>query len=100
MADEISREAQISADSNDAGLPNSAANNVANLKGVNAPQSSLTYKALIELDTQILKSPSGQKLKLNSGMQVIAEINQGQRTVMEYLLSPVQKITQEAGREK
>jgi HlyD family secretion protein len=33
-------------------------------------------------------------------MQVIAEIHQGQRTVMEYLLSPVQKAFQEAGRER
>jgi hemolysin D len=32
-------------------------------------------------------------------MQVTAEIHQTQRTVMEYLLSPVKKVTQEAGRE-
>ena len=33
-------------------------------------------------------------------MQIVAEINQGQRTVLEYLLSPVSKAVQEAGREK
>jgi hemolysin D len=33
-------------------------------------------------------------------MQVIAEINQGKRTVLEYLLSPVQKTISEAAREK
>jgi HlyD family secretion protein len=33
-------------------------------------------------------------------MQVVAEINLGQRTVMEYILSPVQKAWHEAGRER
>jgi hemolysin D len=35
-----------------------------------------------------------------AGMQVAAEIHQGRRTVLEYLLSPVAKAVQEAGREK
>jgi hemolysin D len=33
-------------------------------------------------------------------MQAAAEIQQGQRTVLEYLLSPVQRAAQEAGRER
>jgi len=33
-------------------------------------------------------------------MQVSAEIREGERTVMEYLLSPVSKTIQEAGRER
>jgi hemolysin D len=33
-------------------------------------------------------------------MQVVAEVNQGDRTVMDYLLSPVQKAFREAGRER
>jgi len=33
-------------------------------------------------------------------MQVNAEIHLGTRTVIEYLLSPVQQVAQEAGREK
>jgi hemolysin D len=33
-------------------------------------------------------------------MQVSAEIHLGSRTVLEYLLSPVQKVTHEAGRER
>jgi Ca2+-binding RTX toxin-like protein len=41
-----------------------------------------------------------QKLKLAAGMQVVAEIHQGERSVLEYLLSPVEKIAQEAAREK
>ena len=32
-------------------------------------------------------------------MLVSAEVNLGSRTVMAYLLSPVQEVTQEAGRE-
>ena len=33
-------------------------------------------------------------------MQIAAEIHQGRRTIMEYLLSPVQKVSAEAGRER
>ena len=32
--------------------------------------------------------------------QVVAEIHLGERTVMDYLLSPVQKTVREAGRER
>jgi HlyD family secretion protein len=33
-------------------------------------------------------------------MQVSAEIMQGERTVLEYLLSPVQRVASEAGKER
>jgi HlyD family secretion protein len=59
----------------------------------------LRYKALVRLDDQHLNT-DGNSLRLSPGMQVVAEIHQGQRTVMEYLLSPVQKAWQEAGRER
>lgn len=59
----------------------------------------LRYKALVRLDVQHLET-DGNRLRLSPGMQVVAEIHQGQRTVMEYLLSPVQKAWQEAGRER
>ena len=62
-----------------------------------APQ--LTYKALVRLGAQSLEI-EGEKLRLSPGMQVVAEIHQGRRTVMEYLLSPVQKAFHEAGRER
>lgn len=61
------------------------------------------YKAIVRLDTQFLESmtaDSSQRKSLEPGMQVAAEINQGSRTIMEYLLSPVQKVTAEAGRER
>jgi hemolysin D len=57
------------------------------------------YKALVRLDNQFLDT-DGQRMRLSPGMQVVAEIHQGSRTVMEYLLSPVQKAWQEAGRER
>ena len=59
----------------------------------------LTYKALIALKSQTLEA-QGQTFKLVPGMQAIAEINQGRRTVMEYLLSPVQKTLHDSGRER
>ncbi|MDZ4074025.1 MAG: HlyD family type I secretion periplasmic adaptor subunit [Hylemonella sp.] len=65
------------------------------------PASTLaTYKARIALDQQQLKSPNGGTLNVGAGMQVVAEVNQGRRTVLEYLLSPVSKAVREAGREK
>jgi HlyD family secretion protein len=57
------------------------------------------YRALIQLDSQTLKRGDLQ-LRLIAGMQVIAEIKEGRRSVLEYLLSPVQKTVQESGRER
>lgn len=61
------------------------------------PQS---YKALIKLSSQSLRSASGEALRLAPGMAAQAEIHQGQRSVLEYLISPVQKVSQEAARER
>ncbi len=58
------------------------------------------YKARVQLHQQVLRSPAGKELALTPGMQVVAEINQGKRTVLEYLLSPVGKAVREAGRER
>ena len=57
------------------------------------------YKALIHLKAQQLET-RGKVFKLVAGMQVVAEIHQGQRTVLEYLLSPVQKTLYDGGRER
>jgi hemolysin D len=59
----------------------------------------LAFKALIELGRQDLPA-NGLALPLAAGMQVSAEIKQGERTVLEYLLSPVQRIASEAGIER
>ena len=71
-----------------------------NSQNPNTPQG---YKAIVALDTQFIESLNGkaaQRKGLESGMQVVAEIHQGRRTIMEYLLSPVQKVASEAGRER
>lgn len=81
-------------------------------------QPTQTYKALVRFapqdivresaagvgispSTQIrYRTESGRLLALQPGMLVSAEIHQGQRTVMEYLLSPVRRVSQEAARER
>lgn len=61
----------------------------------------LSYRAIVRLDMRALQSAAtGEKLELNPGMLVTAEIHQGRRSVLEYLLSPVRKVTQEAARER
>ena len=63
-------------------------------------QPQLSYRALLSLNDQYLKTPNGEKLNLTPGMLVVAEIHQGRRTVLEYLLSPVMKVGAEAARER
>jgi hemolysin D len=59
----------------------------------------LNYRALIALRSPQLER-NGLNLRLTPGMQVSAEILLGTRSVIEYLLSPVQKVAHEAGRER
>lgn len=86
---------RLSADASDAGKTNGAAGNTGNDDSANS-----SYKARVTLDQQTLVDPQGNKLAMTAGMQVVAEIHQGRRTVLEYLLSPVQKAVREAGRER
>lgn len=57
------------------------------------------FKVLVALDRQRLEA-SGQSLRLAPGMAVSAEIHQGTRSVLEYLLSPVLRVAHDAGRER
>jgi hemolysin D len=57
------------------------------------------FRALIELNQQVL-AQTEQRLPLSAGMQVSAEIVQGRRTVLEYLLSPVRRVVSEAAMER
>jgi HlyD family secretion protein len=57
------------------------------------------FRTLVALDASYLER-GGRRFRVSSGMVVSAEVNLGSRTVMEYLLSPVQKVTHEAGRER
>jgi len=58
-----------------------------------------TYKALVALDAAALEA-DGARFPLSAGMQANAEILLGTRTVLEYLLSPMQKAWHEAARER
>ena len=57
------------------------------------------YRTLVSLRTPYLEA-DGKRYPLTPGMQVTAEINLGTRTVLEYVLSPVQRTLHEAGRER
>jgi HlyD family secretion protein len=59
----------------------------------------LLYKALVALKQMNLEMDE-KRFTLSAGMQTNAEIKLGDRTVMEYLLSPVRKAWHEAGRER
>lgn len=57
------------------------------------------FTALVQLHDQQL-IVGDRHLPLTAGMQVSAEIVQGERTVLDYLLSPIQKIVGEAAAER
>ena len=57
------------------------------------------YKMVVELDAQHLDA-GGHRYAIAPGMLVTAEVKLGTRTVLEYLLSPVQAAFHEAGRER
>ncbi|MBE0626747.1 MAG: HlyD family type I secretion periplasmic adaptor subunit, partial [Burkholderiales bacterium] len=59
----------------------------------------LAYRTLVNLNDQYLEA-EGRKYRLAPGMQVSAEIHLGTRSVLEYLLSPVQKAFHESARER
>lgn len=86
----------VSADASDGqGKPNQPNQNRTN----DPTNGQAGYKAIVTLTKQALTA-SGKTFNLTPGMQVAAEINQGKRTIMEYLLSPVQGVFQEAARER
>lgn len=60
-----------------------------------------TYRALVTIDSAQMRhaAPSGS-MSLSAGMAVTAEVHQGRRSVLEYLLSPIKKVAQEAARER
>jgi hemolysin D len=90
----------VSADATD--IPRNAQNGASANGAADGASSNGTanYKARVQLDQQTLVDPQGNRLRITPGMQVVVEINQGKRTVLEYLLSPVQKAVSEAARER
>ena len=88
--------AQLSADATETPNPNIHSDALA---GRDRPTGPLAFRALVDLQRQDLPV-EGVLYPLAAGMQVTAEIKLGERTVLEYLLSPVRKALQEAGRER
>lgn len=82
----VSADAQSEEEARDKGLPG-------------AGQRPLRYKALVSLPSAMLER-DGIRYPLTAGMQVSAELLLGDRTVADYLLSPVQKAWHESGRER
>ena len=81
----------------DAADPQSTARSIGITAGQTPP---LAYKATIALEGRGLRAVEGTDLRLAPGLALTAEIHQGRRTVMEYLLSPVLRITNDAARER
>jgi hemolysin D len=85
---------QVSADASESTGARAGAGN-----GRDRPNGPLTFRTLVDLKEQHLQS-EGDRHRLAAGMHVTAEINLGTRSVLEYVLSPVQKAFHEAGRER
>lgn len=77
--------------------PPSATRNAS--EGSSAQSATSPFKARVRLAAQQLSS-LGRPLSIAPGMQVQAEIRQGERTVMEYLVSPIQRVLGESGQER
>ena len=86
----------VNADATEAPSPNTRSDA---LSGRDRPMGPLAFRTLIELASQELRSDEG-RYALAPGMQVAGEIHLGTRTVLEYLLSPVQRAFHEAARER
>jgi HlyD family secretion protein len=69
------------------------------LTGRDRPMGPLAFRALVELASQELVA-DGRRYVLQPGMQVAGEIHLGTRSILEYLVSPVQKAFHEAARER
>jgi hemolysin D len=69
------------------------------LTGRDRPMGPLSFRALVELASQDLQA-DGRRYALQPGMQVAGEIHLGTRSVLEYILSPVQKAFHDAARER
>lgn len=67
--------------------------------GLDPAQTFAHYPVWVKLSQQTL-IVDGKPLSLAPGMQVVADIHQGRRSVLEYLLSPLQRAWMEAGRER
>jgi HlyD family secretion protein len=86
----------VNADATEAPSPNTRSDA---LTGRDRPMGPLAFRAIVELSGQELVA-DGERFALQPGMQVASEIHLGTRSILEYVLSPVQKAFHEAGRER
>lgn len=86
---------QVGADASESPSPGSRPD----MSGGRDRPATLAFRTLVKLDSQNLAVDAGSH-PVAAGMQVSAEINLGTRSILEYLLSPVQKAFHEAGRER
>jgi membrane fusion protein, hemolysin D len=87
---------RVSADATEAPSANTRSDA---LTGRDRPMGPLAYRMVVALKDQALES-DGARYPLAPGMQVGAEIQLGTRSILEYLLSPVQRAFHEAGQER
>lgn len=69
------------------------------LDAVNDEEKGLIYKARIGIDQDSIWV-EGKEVHLSSGMAVTAEVKTGRRRIIEYLLTPLLRASQEAMRER
>ncbi len=86
----------VNADATEAPSPNTRSDA---LTGRDRPLGPLAFRAIVELASQKLDA-DGRRYPLQPGMQVASEIHLGTRSILEYVLSPVQKAFHEAARER
>jgi HlyD family secretion protein len=86
----------VNADATEAPSPNTRSDA---LSGRDRPMGPLAFRAIVGLASQHLVA-GGERFALQPGMQVASEIHLGTRSVLEYVLSPVQKAFHEAARER
>jgi HlyD family secretion protein len=87
---------QVNADATEAPSPNTRSDA---LTGRDRPMGPLAFRAIVALSAQHLVA-DGARYALQPGMQVASEIHLGTRSILEYVLSPVQKAFHEAARER
>lgn len=90
---------QVGPDASDADPANSSNRSNGADNGREHQGGTLNYKALVALKSQQITA-DGESFRLLPGMQVIVEIRQGRRTVLEYLLSPLKKTVHDSARER
>ena len=70
------------------------------LEAIEHPQLGLVFNSIISIDRKTLSGKDGKEIELGSGMSVTAEIKTGERSVISYLLSPLEESISESLRER